>query len=85
MNIKTKECIINIGSGIDYKILEYVKMIGKIIIPNEKIKIIFDKKKPNGTPKKVLDISLARKYGWNPKIKIMDAISKTYRSYIKEI
>ena len=85
MNIKTKECIINIGSGIDYKILEYVKMISKIIIPNEKIKILFDKKKPNGTPKKVLDISLARKYGWRPKIKIKDAILKTYRSYIKEI
>ena len=51
----------------------------------KKLKLYLIKKKPNGTPKKVLDISLARKYGWNPKIKIKDAILKTYRSYIKEI
>ena len=84
MKKKTKESLINIGTGIDYSIKEYVKIINKVIIPNRKIKIIFDKTKPNGTPKKVLDIRLAKKYGWFPKYLLDDAILKTYNSFLKE-
>ena len=84
MKKKTKECLINIGTGIDYSIKDYVKMINKIIIPNRKIKIVYDKKKPNGTPKKVLDIKLARKYGWKPKFKLNQSILKTYNFFLKE-
>ena len=61
MKKKIKENIINIGTGKDYTIKQYVKMLLKIMIPNKKIRIIFDLTKPNGTPKKVLDISLAKK------------------------
>ena len=46
--------------------------------------IIFDKSKPNGTPKKVLDISLAKKYGWKPLNKLENSILKTYKSFLKE-
>ena len=84
MKKKTKESLINIGTGVDYSIKEYVKIINKVIIPNRKIKIIFDKTKPNGTPKKVLDIRLAKKYGWFPKYLLDDAIFKTYNSFLKE-
>ena len=54
------------------------------IIPNRNIKIVYDKKKPNGTPKKVLDIKLARKYGWKPKFKLNQSILKTYNFFLKE-
>ena len=50
MNNKFKGTIINIGTGRDYKIKEYVKIIGNVIVPRKKIKIKFDQSKPNGTP-----------------------------------
>ncbi len=81
MKKKTKESIINIGTGKDYSILNYVKIISKILIPNKKFKIKFDKSKPNGTPRKVLDVSLASRYGWKSKIKLKDAIESTYKSF----
>ena len=43
---------------------------------------LYDKTKPNGTPRKVMDISLAKKYGWKPKTKIENAILKTYENYV---
>ena len=59
--------IINIGTGKDYSIKEYANLILRLIIPNKKIKIKYDLSKPNGTPQKVLNVSLAKKYGWKPK------------------
>ena len=82
MKKKFKENIINIGTGKDYTINTYAQLIIDLICPNKKIKIIYDKTKPNGTPRKVLDISLAKKYGWKPKFKLKDAILKAYESYI---
>jgi GDP-L-fucose synthase len=84
MKKKTKEAIINIGTGKDYKIKEYANMILKKIIPQKKIYIKYDSKKPNGTPQKVLDINLAKKYGWYSKTKFSDAILKTYNHFIKK-
>ena len=84
MNKKTKESLINIGTGTDCSIKQYAKSILKIITPNKKIKIKFDRTKPNGTPRKVMDISLAKKYGWKPVNKLEDSILKTYRSFLKE-
>ena len=84
MKKKTKHFLINIGTGKDYTIKYYLDLIKKIIIGNRKIKIIFDKKKPNGVPRKVLDISLAKKYGWKSKIDLKTAIKITYNSYLEE-
>ena len=81
MNKKVKHTLINIGTGKDLKIKEYVKLFLKILLPKRKIKIIYDKSKPNGTPRKVLDVSLAKKYGWSAKTSIKDAIIKTYKEY----
>ena len=82
MNKKIKESVINIGTGKDYTIRDYAKLILKIIIPNKKIKIIYDLSKPNGTPRKVLDVSLAKRYGWKSKTNLKDAILKTYNSFL---
>ena len=82
MNKKIKENIINIGTGKDYTIREYAKIIISLIIPNRKIKIIYDKSKPNGTPRKVMNISIAKKYGWKPKYNLKKAIIETYKNYI---
>ncbi len=82
MRKKIKETIINVGTGKDYSIRDYVKIISSRINPKVKIDIKYDKTKPNGTPRKVLDVSLARKYGWISKTSLEDAIDRTYLDYL---
>ena len=84
MKKKTKEVTINIGTGKDYSIEQYAKILLKIIYPEKKVRIIFDKSKPNGTPRKVLDISLAKKYGWRAQTNIKEAIKITYRDFLSK-
>ena len=84
MKKKTKEDIINIGTSKDYSIKEYAKILSKVILPKKIIKFKFDKSKPNGTPRKILDISLAKKYGWKPKFDLKDAIFETYNFFLEE-
>ena len=82
MNKKIKESLINIGSGKDFTIKEYANLLLKIIYPEMKVKIKFDKTKPNGTLRKVLNINLAKKYGWVAKTDIKKAIKITYKDYL---
>ena len=84
MNKKIKESFINIGTGKDFTIIEYAKMIIKLILKNKKVDIKFDKAKPNGMPRKVVDINLATKYGWKSKTTIDNALKKTYFSFLKD-
>ena len=83
LNKKTKEAIINIGTGRDKKIIDYAKFIMKML--DYKVKIKFDNTKPNGVPRKLLDVSLAKKYGWKAKIDLETGFWKTYYSFIKGI
>ena len=82
LNKKTKESLINIGTGKDIKIEQYAKSIMKFL--NIKINIHFDKTKPDGTPRKLLDTTIAKKYGWRPKITLKDGFFITYRDYLKK-
>ena len=82
MNKKTKHTMINIGSGKDSSIKDFTKLFMNIIAPNKRIKIKYDLSKPNGTPRKVLNISLAKKYGWKPNHNLKTQILKTYKSYL---
>jgi len=84
MNKKKKPTIINIGTGKDYSIKYYAKLIAKIILPNKKIIIKYDLSKPSGVKRKVMDISLAKKYGWKSTISLKKAILSTYQSYQTE-
>ena len=81
MNKKIKESFINIGTGKDLSITQYVRLFLKVLLPDKKIKIIYDRSKPNGTPKKLMSINLAKKYGWKAKTILNDAILKTYNHY----
>lgn len=78
MNKSIKETFLNIGSGIEMSVLDYAEMIKKKIYPELKIK--FDNNnKMDGVKRKVMDSSLARKYGWTSKTKINDAIDLIYK------
>ena len=48
-----------------------------------KLKIVYDKSKPDGVPRKLLDIRLAKKYGWKPKTKLDVGLSITINDYLK--
>ena len=65
MNKKTKFFLINIGSGKDQTILKTAKIALNTL--KVKSKIVFDNKKIDGTPRKLLDVSLAKKLGWTNK------------------
>ena len=79
-----KETMLNIGTGRDYSIKQYVKIILDLILPNKKIKVKYDKSKPNGTPRKVMDVSLSKKYGWKSNTDLKEAIKLTYSDYLSK-
>ena len=79
--MKNKNVLINIGTGKEKSISDYAKFIVKKI--NIKVKIKFDKSKPDGVPRKVLDISLAKKYGWKPKVSLDEGFNITYKDFLK--
>ena len=78
---KTRETLINIGSGLEKTIYDFCKFIMKQV--NVKLKIKFDKKKPNGTPRKKLDSSLAKKYGWKSTFSLENGFYLTYKDFLK--
>ena len=84
MKKRFKQTTLNIGTGKDRSIEQYAKIILNLILPDKKIKIKYDKSKPNGTPRKVMDVSLAKKYGWKSKTDLKDAIKMTYNDYLSK-
>ena len=46
-----------------------------------KIKVIYDKAKPDGVPRKLLDVSLAKKYGWKSKTSLKDGLFETLKDF----
>jgi GDP-L-fucose synthase len=79
---KTKHTLINIGSGYEKSIKGYVNFFSKQI--KNKSKIVFDNnRKLDGTPRKLLDCGIAKKYGWKPKFKFSTAFKLTYNDFIK--
>jgi GDP-L-fucose synthase len=75
--------IINVGTGQDLTIKELVELIS--IIVDYKGKIKWDTSKPNGTPRKVLNVDKIKTLGWSPKIGIRQGIYDTYEWYIKNV
>jgi len=70
---------LNIGTGKDLTIKGLAEKIAKNY--NFKGKIIWDTSKPNGTPKKLLDVSKIKKLGWKPRIDLDEGIARTIKMY----
>ena len=81
MKKKTKESLINIGTGKEMRINDYVKFLIKKL--NLDVKIKYDTKKPDGVYRKVLDINLAKKYGWKSKFSLDRGFDITYKAFLK--
>ncbi|KKT42788.1 MAG: GDP-fucose synthetase [Microgenomates group bacterium GW2011_GWC1_44_37] len=72
--------IINIGTGVDLKIKELAQIIKKIV--GFKGKIVWDSTKPDGTPKKLLDVSRLLSLGWKPQMELEKGIGIEYDWFI---
>ena len=78
---ETKEAIINLGSGLEISIRALAEKIADVIgFAGE---IVFDHINPNGTPRKVLEVSRAAQYGWNAKTPLSEGIQSAYEWFIK--
>jgi GDP-L-fucose synthase len=76
---------VNIGAGKDITIKDLAELIKKIVyadFPNRDCKIEWDTSKPNGTPRKLLDLSQLHSMGWKAKTGLMEGITNTYRSFL---
>ena len=71
--------IINIGIGTDYKIIEIVDILCKIIGYDGEI--VCDLSKPDGTPRKLVDSSKLRNLGWEPKLNFKQGLQEIYNWY----
>ena len=76
---KTKHTFINIGSGEEKSIKEYANLIMKKL--NIKLNIKFDKSKPNGTIRKILNTKLAKSYGWCSKVSLDKGFDLTFKDF----
>lgn len=83
MNNYSSDEIINIGYGEDYTIKEVVEMIKDVVGYDGKI--LWDTTKPNGTPKRLLDISKIFNMGWRPKVNLKNGLKEAYDWYIKNL
>ena len=81
LNKPLKKSIINIGSSKEISILDLAKLIAKVIDCN--IKFVFDKNKPNGTPRKLLDSTQMKKIGWKSKTTLQKGIELAYQDFLQ--
>ena len=70
---------INVGTGEDITIKELSSIVSSVVGFNGNIE--WDTTKPNGTPRKVLDVSKIKSLGWEPKISLQEGIKRTYEWY----
>jgi GDP-L-fucose synthase len=76
-----KESLYNVGSGVDLSIKELAELIQKIV--GHTGEIIWDKSKPDGTPRKLMDVSKLAGEGWKSKITLEDGIRSTYKWFLE--
>lgn len=73
---------INIGTGVDLTIREIADLVREVIYPQATLR--FDTSKPDGTPRKVVDITRLRATGWQGSIDLADGIRRTYQWFLDQ-
>jgi GDP-L-fucose synthase len=75
--------LINIGVGEDLTIRELTEMVGRIV--GYEGKVVWDATKPDGTPRKLLDVSRLARLGWSAKMDLPPGIALTYAAYCESL
>ncbi len=77
------ELHLNIGTGEDIEIGELATLISEVVGYNGKI--INDLSKPDGTPRKLLDVNLLKTLGWEPRVSLREGIERVYEWYLGQL
>jgi GDP-L-fucose synthase len=77
------EDLYNVGFGTDISIYDLAQLVKKVV--GFEGKIIWDKTKPDGTPKKLMDSSKIQSLGWTPKIDLEEGVHQTYQWFLDNI
>lgn len=73
---------LNVGTGQEVSIRELTELIADVV--GYKGKVVWDSEKPNGTPRKLLDVSRLNQLGWHARIPLRDGIASTYEWYLAQ-
>jgi GDP-L-fucose synthase len=73
---------INVGTGTDVTISELAELVADVV--GYRGDIVFDTAKPDGTPRKLLDVSRISDLGWRPSVALRDGIAETYAWYLAQ-
>ena len=82
MNNYSDDSHINVGTGLDLSIRELAEKIRDLVYPGAELQ--FDLSKPDGTPRKVLDVSRLNATGWTPKIDLDTGLRQTYQWFLDQ-
>ncbi|TDT67870.1 GDP-L-fucose synthase [Hypnocyclicus thermotrophus] len=82
MNNYSDEIHVNMGTGEDIEIRELAEIIKKVV--GYEGKIVNDTSKPDGTPRKLLDVERLHATGWKHKVELEEGIKKVYEWYLRE-
>lgn len=80
---KLPDYLYNIGTGHDLTIKELAETIAKIV--GHTGEIVWDSEKPDGTPRKLMDVSKMHDLGWKHKIELEEGVEKTYKWFLENI
>jgi GDP-L-fucose synthase len=72
--------IVNVGVGEDLPIADLARLVGEVV--GYEGGLAFDASKPDGTPRKLLDVSRLTAAGWRPRIGLREGVAATYRWYL---
>ena len=82
LSLENPPDLINAGTGVDHSIIEIAELVKRVVGFEGEIKT--DPSKPDGTPRKLLDVGLLKKHGWTSGIPLEKGISDTYGWYLQE-
>jgi GDP-L-fucose synthase len=71
---------INVGTGEDLTIRELAELVRDVVHPQARL--VFDPSKPDGTPRKLLDVGRLQRLGWRPRIALRDGVAATYAWFL---
>jgi len=83
MKVYNSSEIVNIGTGEDLTIKELAGAISKVLEYDGNL--VFDVSKPDGTPRKLLDVSRIKNTGWAPKVELEEGVLLAYQDYLEQI
>src|SRR4051812_19754431 len=78
----SSEELVNIGTGEDITIAEFARVVAAAV--GYAGKISFDTARPDGTPRKLLDVSRLARLGWRARTSLEDGIKLAYQAYLRE-